>query len=74
MELLTSVDHTLKDLKLMTLKNLEALFKESFSNYDLDIFVFSFKEIMIPKQDEELSLRVMISKVNKIVKSVIKFV
>jgi len=60
---LTSVDHTLKDLKLMTLKNLEALYKESFLSYEMDFFVFLFKDIEIQKQDEELSLGVMISKV-----------
>ena len=62
-EVLTSVEHTLKDLKIMTLKNLEAIYKESFIAYDLDIFVFVFQEIEIEKQDEELSLGVMISKV-----------
>ena len=61
--MLTSVDHTLKDLKLMTLKNLEALYKESFLSYEMDFFVFLFKDIEIQKQDEELSLGVMISKV-----------
>lgn len=47
----------------MTLKNLEALYKESFATYDLDIFAFSVKDFLISKQDEELSLAVMISKV-----------
>lgn len=50
----------------MTLKNLEALYKESFATYDLDIFAFSVKDFLISKQDEELSLAVMISKVKKI--------
>lgn len=63
MEILTSVEHTLNDLKKMTIKNLEALYKESFANYDLDIFSFYFMDLDISKQDEELSLAVMISKV-----------
>lgn len=50
----------------MTLKNLEALYKESFATYDLDIFAFSVKDFLISKQDEELSLAVMISKVKQI--------
>lgn len=47
----------------MTLKNLESIYKESFTTFDLEIFSFAFKNIEIPKVDEELSLGVMISKV-----------
>lgn len=48
---------------MMTLKNLEAIYKESYTVYDLSTFVFLFKEKEIPKVDEELSLGVLISKV-----------
>lgn len=48
----------------MALKNLEAIYKECFLAYDLSIFSFFSKNKEIPVEDEELSLGVMISKVN----------
>ena len=52
----------------MALKNLEAIYKECFLTYDLTIFSFFSKNIEIPPEDEELSLGVMIYKVNMLFK------
>lgn len=60
---MTQAHHALKSLKSAALKNLESIYKESFSHYDLSVFKFVCKDIEITTQDEDLSLGLIISKV-----------
>ena len=62
-DLMTQAHHALKSLKSAALKNLESIYKESFSHYDLSVFKFVCKDIEISTQDEDLSLGLIISKV-----------
>lgn len=62
-DLMTQVHHTLKSLKTLALKNLEAIYKESFTHYDINSFKFLCKENEISFHDEDLSLGLIISKV-----------
>ena len=61
---MTQAHHALKSLKSAALKNLESIYKESFSHYDLSVFKFVCKDIEITTQDEDLSLGLIISKVD----------
>ena len=60
---MTQAHHALKSLKTAALKNLEAIYKESFSHYDISAFKFVCKDTEISLQDEDLSLGLIISKV-----------
>lgn len=62
-DLMTQAHHTLKSLKTSALKNLEAIYKESFLHYDINAFKFFWKDFEISVQDEDLSLGLIISKV-----------
>lgn len=62
---MTQAHHTLKSLKAAALKNLESIYKESFSHYDLTVFKMVCKDVEISYQDEDLSLGLIISKVKK---------
>ena len=64
-DLMTQAHHALKSLKLVALKNLESIYKESFTHYDIDAFKFVCKDVEISTQDEDLSLGLIISKVKK---------
>lgn len=64
-DLMTQAHHTLKSLKISALKNLESIYKESFTHYDNDVFKFFCKDAEISNEDEDLSLGLIISKVIK---------
>jgi len=62
-DLMTQAHHALKSLKTAVLKNLESIYKESLTHYDINVFKFVCKDIEISDQDEDLSLGLIISKV-----------
>ena len=62
-DLMTQAHHALKSLKTAVLKNLESIYKESLTHYDINVFKFVCKDIEISTQDEDLSLGLIISMV-----------